>query len=310
MVLGSELQRWLFGVVVALCSAACRSGSAQSAPSRFDEGVVARVGSLDVSAMLVARLSTQRGDPLRDAVDRAVHDALLSAYARESLPGPARWAERVALARRLLGELQRAAELDGPLRTEELDGWVQEHWWALDRPRMVGVIHAVVLAEPPDEEARALAERIRAAVAPVQSSSAFREAALGVPATGREVKVESLPPVTGSGRALDPERPPPLGPRERRFTAAFAQAALELTQVGQLSGVVRTPFGYHVLRAERMVEVKRVLGAELQELVADALLAERARLALGEVLDRARAAAGIQIEPSALRVMQGLDRER
>jgi hypothetical protein len=153
---------------------------------------------------------------------------------------------------------------------------------------MVAVVHAVVLSESENLEAEALARRIATAVQNTASAAEFQSAAEAVPAGSYTVKVETLPPVTRDGRALDPEMPPPVGPAEAHFSTEFAEAALALDHVGQLSALVRSPFGYHVLRAERIIEPRQPSLRERTQLLEPEVLQRRALAAQAQLLERQR----------------------
>jgi hypothetical protein len=131
-----------------------------------------------------------------------------------------------------------------------------------------------------------------------------------VPPGDLRVKVEVLPPVALDGRAIDPDRPPPGGPPEQRLVAAFAEAANALDRPGQISPVVKTPFGYHVMRASRVLDPLAPRGEELLRLVHDEVIERRASALLEGILRDRRAEARPSVEPSAVAAMQSLDRPR
>jgi hypothetical protein len=194
----------------------------------------------------------------------------------------------VVLARQVSRLLLEQARSGGPPSESEVELLTRERWWELERPRMVAVTHAVVLSEGENVEAEALARRIAEAVQNTASASDFQSAAGAVPAGSYTVKVETLPPVTGDGRAIDPEQPPPVGPPETHFEVAFAAAALALDHVGQLSSIVRSSFGYHVLRADRILEPRQPSLRERTELLGPEVLQRRALKAQTELLERQR----------------------
>jgi hypothetical protein len=165
---------------------------------------------------------------------------------------------------------------------------------------MVQVTHAVVLSESEDAAAAALAERIAGAVAKVTSEAEFKAAASAVPAQEQKVRVESLPPVALDGRAVDPARPPPLGAMQH-FAREFAAAAQQLERPGQVSPVVRSPFGYHVLFAQRILEARQPSLAERRALVTPQVMQQRALVQQQQILDDQRQQSAPQQERSALR---------
>ena len=142
---------------------------------------------------------------------------------------------------------------------------------------MLQVAHAVVLSSEENPTARALAERIAAGVATAKTSAEFQKLAKAVSADGQSVKVEQLPPLAPDGRALDPDRPPPAGPGVQNFDLGFAEAAHHLERVGELSPVVRTRFGYHVLYLVRIIEPRQPTLSELRTLLHDEVMEQRGR---------------------------------
>src|SRR6185503_10111426 len=115
--------------------------------------------------------------------------------------------------RALLQELSRAASDQGPPTDAEVAAATERRFWELDQPTLLRTTHAVVVPEKPEDDgrARALAERIHAAVASASDAASFRVAAEAIPTGGLEVKVQDLDPVARDGRALDPAKPTPPG---------------------------------------------------------------------------------------------------
>jgi hypothetical protein len=171
---------------------------------------------------------------------------------------------------------------------------------------MAQVVHAVVLSTNESAEARALAERIAEAVSSAQSPAEFHEKAKAARAEGLSVRVESLPPVTEDGRAVDPDRPPPGGAPVQMLDAQFAAAAHRLERAGQVSPVIRTSFGYHVLYLVRVIEPRVSSLDERRRTLYDEIMTQRASELQKAVLERERQAAAPEQERSALSWMAGL----
>jgi hypothetical protein len=237
---------------------------------------------------VVAQLEQHLALTPERASELAVEDALLATELARREPALSHSLSRVVLARQLARQLLEEARSAGPPGETEVEQLTRERWWELDRPRMVAVVHAVVLSESENLEAEALARRIAAAVQSTASSAEFQNAAQAVPAGNYTVKVEALPPVTRDGRAIDPERPPPVGAPEAHFSAEFAEAALALDHVGELSPVVRSPFGYHVMRADRIIEPRQPSLRERMQLLAPEVLQRRALASQAQLLERQR----------------------
>ncbi|MCA9596913.1 MAG: peptidyl-prolyl cis-trans isomerase [Myxococcales bacterium] len=265
----------------------CSEPSAATPPSVEDlpPGVVARVGSDDISSRGVGQVAAAQRITREQALDRMVADALFAAEARDRFPATVAAAERGAAARALLEELQRAARAAGPPTDTEVQQVTERRWWDLDRPPSVKVTHAVVRVKKPvdDSAARELAERIAKATVGAESAADFEKRATAVPANGLTVLVEHLPPVTEDGRVVPPEPPPPDQP-QGRFEEPFARAANAIQNVGEQSGVVQTSYGYHVIYLEERLPEHRVPLEERRQAVEGEVIANRARAAETAIL--------------------------
>jgi hypothetical protein len=264
-----------------------------SQPLQVDRGVVTRLQQ-------TLAVSPERAQEL------ATEDALLARELVRREPGLAHSLERVVLARTLARTLLVEAEQGGPPTDGELQQLTSERWWELDRPRMVEVTHAVVLSEAENLEAEALAERIARVVAPATSAEEFERLANTITADHYTVKVEQLPPLTPDGRGLDPSKPPPAGPSEQHFALEVAAAAQALDHVGELSPVVRSPFGYHVLWAKRIIEPQRPSLGERRGMLKPEVLQRRALAVQAQLLERQRKESSPEQARSALQAMAQL----
>jgi hypothetical protein len=262
--------------------------------------------ALQVERSVLTQLQQTLGLSPERAQELATEDALLASELVRREPDLARSIERVVLARTLARRLLAEAEQAGAPTDSELQQLTSERWWELDRPRMVEVVHAVVLSEAENLDAEALAERIARAVAGATSAEEFERLANTIPGDRYTIKVERLPPVTSDGRALDPNKPPPTGPSEQHFAPEFAVAAQALDHVGQLSPVVRSPFGYHVLRAMNIIEPRRPSLSERRGMLKPEVLQRRALAAQVQLLERQRQESRPEQARSALQAMAQL----
>jgi peptidyl-prolyl cis-trans isomerase C len=301
---------------------ACRSGDAPAgaAPSTsstpFPEGVVARVGSLDIHARSVARIAAAQSVELARARDLAIRDALFASEAsarglEDSLD--VRLAVRGALARMLLHELYSSSARVGPATFDELRDATERRFLDLDRPPGARTVHAVLRLGKRDAAARrkhasSIAEAIRAAVAPLANAGIdvpdraqpqgdapdplierFRQAAAAVPHDGFELIIEPLPPVAADGRVLEPGG--------KTFALEFASAAAALMTRGEVSPLVESPFGLHVIMLLERTPSRTVPLEERRQLAHANVIADRARAARRDLLQQMRHP--IAIDPSA-----------
>jgi parvulin-like peptidyl-prolyl isomerase len=230
----------------------------------------------------------------------AVRDALFAAGARDRYQGLGLIgsAERSVLARAVLEQILAAAQ-KAPITDAELAEMTARHWRNVDRPSAAQTTHAVVRVRSPDEvaEARALADRIAAAVAGAKDSAEFIERANAVPAGELQVKAESLPPVTTDGRVVNLKEQP--GAPTQRFDLDFSRAANSLANVGDQSSVTRTNFGFHIIMLTAKLEEKRLSLAERREVLTDAIVDDRARKRQEELLTELRQQFPVEVTRSA-----------
>jgi parvulin-like peptidyl-prolyl cis-trans isomerase-like protein len=284
---------------VSLILAGCTAGVEAPGPR---EGLAPVVIGEDV----LGAIARERGLSRDQSLELAVEDALLARELTTTAPALARWSERIVLARQLLGDLLEEAKAAGPPSDAEVRELSEARFWELDRPRLVRLVHAVVLSPKEDAEARALADRIGQATAETTTPDEFKARARAVAAGKFTVKVEVLPPVAEDGRAVDPDRPPPVGPAVQHFDQSFAIAAQRLTRPGEKSPVVHTPFGYHVMYLVQVIEPHQPTLDERRALLHDEIMKARAKALSTALLDRLRRELVPQQERSALGTMQAL----
>jgi PPIC-type PPIASE domain len=269
-----------------------------STPGSLPAGVVARVGHEAVSMATVARVMAAQNLTPRAALDRVLSDALLAEGARARVPAATTKAiENAALARGLLEGIGRSAEQLGAATSAELDEITRERWAELARPVSVRTTHAVVLTDKPGTEpaARALAEKIAAVVSGATSGEELIRLALAVPAEGLRVVAEALPLVTADGRVLT-EVDGGFRAGSSKFDPDFAKAANAIAEPGQLSPLVKSAFGYHVIRLEQRVPATGFTEAELRERLQADVVTRRARRAKRELLEQLRRENPVQVE--------------
>jgi hypothetical protein len=288
-------------IPVLLFAVGCEGPSAPPAPATasLPVGVAARVGVQLVDARTVERVAAARGVAPRDAAELAISDALFAEGARANLgPGAARSIERAALARGLLEQLVRDAAQAGAPTQAELSDLLRERWVDLDRPAAVRTTHAVLLNDKParDAAARAQAEKLAQAVHSATSDEELVRLAKDFkPEDGFEVRAEQLPFVTPDGRIFQ-RAEAGFKPRPGSFDTDFARSANALQQPGELSPLVKSGFGYHVIRLDERAPGVSVPPAELAERLAPEVVARRAGRARRELLDKLRPTSAIQLE--------------
>jgi hypothetical protein len=291
----------------AACLALLAAGCAEHAPPAvasgpLPPGVAARAGNEDIRLSSVARIARAQGITPRAARERAVTDALFAAAVRHDPNDAPRVtaAERSVLARALLERVRADADALGPPTDDEVQKLTAARWPELDRPPSFRTTHAVVLVKTPadDAPARDLARELARAVAEAKDSDDFIARAQALPKQDLEVKAERLPPVTPDGRLWNPDERPPK-PIDGSLDLDFTRAAVALTNPGDQSALVKSPFGYHVIRLdERYPEVRLSLD-ERRALLAPDIHTRRAKHELDALMARLRAQTPVATERAA-----------
>lgn len=271
------------GLGVALGAIALSSCGGQStAPPRVEAlgGAVAQVDDVRIPGALVADVAQSRAMTARGAVDALVEDALASRAARaEGLDGTAEveWASTAALARIAALRFQTEAQNAGPPKDDEL--------------ATITVQHALVRRSPslPPAHALELARGVASAVAGAKDAKDFESRARSVAGVADWLRVESLPGFDLDGDSAD----------GAHFDPTFVAASFALHRPGETTGVVESPFGWHVIR---LVSREVPAGPELEERrsrLADVVVTMRGRALIQAALARRLHDEPIEVSPAA-----------
>ena len=288
-----------------------------AASAALPTGVVAKVGTRLVPASNVAQIASAQRISERAALEVAVADALL-ALGAEAGPDAKRPAVRMGingvLARALLHQLWGEA-MAKPISAGELTAAAARHWLDVDRPDGFRAVHAVVQVDDQADQAtrasaRALAERIRVALGPVAEQTrgtspparqgverfrfdssdrrdpaidAFLRAVAAIDAGGLRVHSEPLQVVAADGRVLDYDAEPGAS-----YAPEFAAGTAALRERGELSSIVQSSFGYHVIMLLERLPGRHASESELTAELHDGILADRARRAHKQLLAEQR----------------------
>ncbi len=287
------------GWLVLSTLAACSSGERQEPPT-LDSTSDTWAARIDATELPASVLEVARGsDP--DGAQSLRHFALSEGLRRHH-PTASNGLRRVALARATADDISKAAAAAGAPNDDELRRWTEANWLNVDRPAAFQTTHAVVLTgpdvSPADEQAAlALAEQIRRAVLDATTTDEFKTKAAAVPSAGLTVKVEDLEPVTNDGRVVRLRAR--AGEPIARYDQTFATAAATLDAVGATSPIVKSAFGFHVLRLVRVLPELRVAADERRVLAHRDIINERAKQRLGDMLRTAREEIAVEVERSS-----------
>lgn len=319
--------RWAMGACLALI-VGCGNKAEESvvAPvetGNLESGVVARVANEPIVDHDVARIAAAQGVSVSAARDLAIRDALFAAQAKTDGLDAERNTQlmiNAALARRMLRKILDDADRAGPVTDEELERVMTRRWLELDRPEGFRVVHAVVRTDEGIDEAKrnrakvvaeAIREAVKSAVEKAKSTTApreqadpvvevFKTAAEAVEREGFTIKVEALEPVASDGRVLSPSG--------GGYEKAFAEGAAKLAARGDLSDIVTTSYGLHVMLLLEKIPEARTSLDERRRLVREEVLWMRSSAARTKLLERLRPSAGVGREVETLLVMVPVDR--
>jgi hypothetical protein len=264
------------------CGGGTRAPSAERAPL---DGAVACVGNLGIQPSLVSWVAVTKGVSARAALNDLVDDALAAegASARGFDADPTvSWEETTALAGRVPARFSEEAAKQGPPTADELS--------------TISVVHAVVMRSPTlrDGDALAIVRSIRQAVTSAPTADEFVRRANAVPHPHANLVAQSVGPFAADGAS----------PGGGELDPGFVAAAFALTTPLELSPIIATPFGWHVLQlVERTPPAVAATFDSRKKELAGAILRLRSRTRLDALLRALRSNGHVETAVAADELM-------
>jgi hypothetical protein len=268
--------------------------------------VAAHVGDERIPLAIVKSVAQKHQIAPRDAARRLIDDAIAAHAARQKgldRQPPASWLLVAARGRFAADKIFEEARKGGLPTDEEVNILTEIYWHEVDRPPTVRVVHAVAQPFSPAHEAAAqsVAADIRKAVESATSGEEFLTKAKTVIAPqGVNVTIQPLPSFTEEGWS------PEAGTSAGQMDIVFAKASFRLPSIGATSEVVKTKFGYHVIRLVERIPEHRVPFATRRMMFTDEALKLRAKNATKARLDALRAIHRVEISASAETIMRAV----
>jgi hypothetical protein len=244
---------------------------------------VARVADMPIPASLVASVVDAQGVPARSALDALVEDALAARGALDRhLDGERQvaLASEVALARRVPLQVMAEARAGGAPTADEL--------------QVVTVMQALVARSPslPEDDALAVANNVERAVAGSRTAEDFDSRVKSLPWQHARLIAQRVGPFGIDGRT----------PGGDVIDKTFVAAAFALRTPLQISGVVATSFGWHVIQLLSR-EPPQDISPERGEALAGAAIEIRARSRLAALLQLRRSRTPVDVSHDAESLM-------
>lgn len=242
----------------------------------------------------MVRMRLQGAAPRKDYVEGLVRVELL---AREALrQGLQNDPEVIEIFKKTLAQkvLQQQLEKTAQPTDDEVKAWYENHQADYQRPEMVQVQDLFLAADGHDAARRkaraAEAEKLRAKARALKpdDENGF----------GELVKKSSDDALTkAAGGDL---RPMPLPDLQARYGAEVAEAVKGLQATGEISPVVVTEKGFHVVRLKARMPAHTLPLDEVKAQIRNRLFSERRTAASDELMARVKSESGFKIDEAAL----------
>lgn len=283
-----------FAFPIALFAIGCENDAHAPAAGAWQENECARVASASIACAEVDAVMSRQSRPAREAASMLADDVRIALALADNRVRVSEWTRRVVLARATIRGVENAANAITVPTDEEIAELSAARWAEFDRPESVRVIHAIAMRPKNGSfaSARELAGKLREAVEAATSDDDFEARARALPHGNVDTRVERLPPFAADGRVTAEG----VG---GEMVAPFASAATKLQARGEMSPVVETDFGFHVIRLIERIPSYAMPMDERRLTLAESARGLRAKKSLQEIIDRQKKKKTIDIDPSA-----------
>jgi PPIC-type PPIASE domain len=253
----------------------------------------ARVGPRSIAC---AQVVVRTNESARAAVNAVVEEELFAMAAEKS--GDKAMSEvvvRSAKARWLTRVFLEEAERRGALTEVEASQIRKDRWREFDRPPGMRVVHALVrrpsgksaeivaaFAKDGKRQAMSLRERLL----DTNAESDFVNAAKASLSEPYPIVAEDIPLFAANGELIEVQG---------TLDKAFASAAFLLAKDGEVSPIVETPFGFHIIRRAEVKASQTIPLDEMADRVHSDLLRVRSRRTLEEALAKSKEANPVKV---------------
>ncbi|MEO8801243.1 MAG: peptidylprolyl isomerase [Polyangiaceae bacterium] len=293
-------------VVVLLLVASCGEKPAPPVVHAALGGeTVAKVGDSVIERSLVEAVAREQHRSADEALSFVVDDAVLAQAARAKKMDLVASVHRDLIdtnARLVADRIDADAKARGACTDAEVATLSELHKDVVDAPERVRVIHAIAIRPKKQDDSaiarvREVGEALRVATLGATSDEDFEARAKAVPHDGVDIRVEALPPFDEEGAIAD---------GHGSMDATFAHAAYALAKPGDLSPLIETTFGFHVIRLQERIPAKRVPTGERRTMFADECVTRRSHDAIAALLAKKRAAVHVEIARDADEAMSAV----
>jgi hypothetical protein len=253
----------------------------------------ARVGSRSIAC---AQVVVHANESARAAVSAVAEEEVFAmAVEKSGDKTMSNVVVRTAKARWLTRAFHAEAERRGALTEVEASQIRKDRWREFDRPQGMRVVHALVrrpsgksaeIAAAFAKDGKRQATSLRERLLETNAEADFVSAAKASIAEPYPIVAEDIPLFAASGELIEVQG---------TLDKAFASAAFLLVKDGEVSPIVETPFGFHIIRRGEVKAPQTISLDEMADRVHSDVLRVRSRRMLEETLAKSKEANPVKV---------------